>query len=406
VPQILQSDPLAAVLLLIALALYYFVGRVAVSVVPARWDRAIVRAIIFAFPVLATSIGALIARRPALAAQLPIAASVLALTVGLGSLLLFRPSRRADPSVDRPNRSWALVLPAIGMVAIAGAVGEVDGVTAGALAMFGAIAIAGWRSDRVDADEIDDADVPYDANTSEADIAKLRAQRLGAPPLLAPLAALIVIAAACGLTALGGIERLGVGVSLRAIAPSLFALSIVMPMVIDAMEHGVRQRPRKSWRAGVSAVALFALVNLTFVLPAVAMTHEHVLPNLVQKYAAPEESAKQNFTRFDNEPGDSAAPTTGPTTAPTTGPATAPSTTQSAPAERTFRDEASLNVPDPNLQIPQSVWRADILALAASALLLVPLAAGLFRPGWLEALALLMLYMLYLLLSTWFAIQL
>lgn len=392
-PQLFQSDPLAAVLMLIALALFYFVGRVAVSVIPARWDRAVVRATIFAFPVLAMALGALFVKRPALAAQLPLASSVLALTVGLGSLLLFRPSRRVDATVDRPNRSWALLLPAVGMIAIAGAEGQIDAVTTGALALFGLIALIGWRRDRSDHDD----DEPYDASVSEADLARLRVQRAGAPSYLVPLAILIVIGAACGLTALGGIERLVAGSSLRAIAPSLFALAIVMPMVIDAMEHRAHAGRVSSWRAGVSAVTLFALLNLCFVLPAVALTHEFVVPRVMQPADASNDAARANFTRFDEDEPD--APTTVPTTVPST--TTAPSTRDAAQ----IIARAGLQA-DPSLVIPQSVWRADVLALAAATLLLVPLAAGLYRPGWLEALALLMMYLIYLLLSTWYAIQL
>jgi hypothetical protein len=393
VPQLFQSDPLTAVLLLIALALFYFVGRVAISVVPVSWDTPLLRAVIFAFPVLAMSLGALYQQRLSLAAQLPIAASLLALTIGVGLMLLFRPARRADPSVDRPNRSWALLLPAIGMIAIAGAVGQVDAATAIALALFGLLAVLGWRSDRPDVEEAE----PYDANVTEATLAKLRAARAGSPGLLLPLAALVAIGAACGLTALSGVERLAAASSIQVMAPSIFAAAVVVPLLLESLGSAGPRRAL-SWRGGMSSMTLFALINLCFVLPAVAMTHEYVLPSLSPTYNRPEPPTR-NWSRFDDESDDES-----PASAPATAPGTQPATTPVRP-EVSVSTRLGLAGADPSLPLPQHVWRADVLALSAAALLLIPLAAGLYRPGWIEALALMLVYLLDALLSTWFMIQ-
>ncbi|MFT3789459.1 MAG: hypothetical protein QM770_25305 [Tepidisphaeraceae bacterium] len=378
------------VFLSVAALLMYFVGRVAIGVLPLRWRaRPLLRATVFAWPVIALSLMAVVDGRSSLAVHLPLASSVMALSIGLATLLMFGPRSSIAHESGRPSKSWALLLPAVAMIGIGSVAGSIDvGLTIGLL-LFGLLAIGGWRFEPLPLLPTDDPD-PY-VQPDPVQQRVRRADDRGTALLLLPMALLIAIGAACALAAMPGAEKL------MPQAPPLITLiilapAIVMPMVFEALPPA----PLVTWRGSISTLVLFAIINLCLALPIAALA-ERFAPKMPGLFGATASTVDRTTTRPTADLFDDASPTT----APTTGPSSRPTTGASHPPTVLFK---SFNA-EGDLMVPSHVWRADVLALSAACLLLIPMAAGIFRPGWLEALALTGLYFLYLLLSLGLIVQ-
>jgi hypothetical protein len=319
----------------------YGAGRLVMGVVPARADRPTLRALLGAAMVLAVAIVAVIMGRPAIGLHLPIACATAAMTIGVGSLIL----GRDQPSTAVGNPSWALLAPAIAITLFAGLSGRLDALPIAALVVFGAAAMLGWR------------EVPQIAVVGEP----AHVHR-GKPT---PLAIFLWI----GGIALAGLAGVLVMLGLPALeatgAPSdplavVFLLSpaIVVPIFFELLP------PCRTldWGGSISVLAKFALINLCFSLPIVALAQADadVLRGLIRTNAMA---------------------------------ATMPAS-QPAPAEVADTIDNATKLDFPNL--PAAPLRADLLVLAGAMLLIVPLAAGWQKAGGLEAAALVASYLLSL----------
>jgi hypothetical protein len=326
----------------------YGAGRLVMGVVPARADRPTLRALLGAAMVLAVAIVAVVMGRPAIALHLPIACAAAAMTIGIGSLILGR-DQPTTPSIG--NRSWALVAPAVAITLFAGLSGRFDAIPIAALILFGAVAMLAWR------------EVPEPVVAGEPS----QIHRGKPTPL-----AIVLWIGGIALAALAGVlVMLGLPALEATGAPSdplavvfLLAPAIVVPIFFELLP------PCRSlgWDGSVSVLAKFALINLCFSLPIVALAQADagLIRGLWQA-----NTVSMTAT-------------------------TAPATMSSQPTVTAVAasTDAATKLEFPNL--PAAPLRADLLVLTGAMLLIVPLAAGWQKAGGVEAAALVACYLLSL----------
>ncbi len=323
-----------------AALILYVVGRFTVGAVPAGMDRPVPRVLVALVPVFAISIIAVVMKRPILAMHLPIACAAAAMSFGLAAVLTGRP---ALPGAV-PNRSWALLVPAVAMLLIAALGGKLDFAVIIALLAYGWLAISTWQAD------------PLEIALPESETAVTPAS-----PQLAAAIWFVGLAAACvaGVLAMHGTDHLD-AVRTRS-SDSLVAVFLLSPAIVVPFFFELLPPCRSiGWRGSVSSLMIFTMACLCFVLPIVATfvaAAPRILPMVAVLYAAPD---------------------------------TQPAKLPAQPAD------TSILAALPSL--PAIAARADLLVLVGVSLLLIPVAAGWIKPGKLEALALLVCYLMNLLL--------
>jgi hypothetical protein len=320
----------------------YGAGRLVMGVVPVRADRPMLRALLGAALVLAVAIVSVIMGRPGIGLHLPIACAAAAMTFGIGSLILGR-THPPEPSAGNP--SWVLVAPAIAITLFAGLSGRFDALPIAALVAFGVAALFAWR------------EVPEVVVAGEAS----HVHRGGPTPLAIFLwiggVALAGLAGVLVMLGLPGLETAGIPSDPLAVV-FLLAPAIVVPIFFELLP------PCRSlgWDGSISVLAKFALINLCFCLPIVA---------LVQADTGVIRGLWQANTISNTA-----------------------TSTQPATAEVAASTDAATKIEFPSL--PAIPLRADLLVLAGAMLLIVPLAAGWQKPGGMEAAALIACYFLSL----------
>jgi hypothetical protein len=263
------------------------------------------------------------------------------MTFGIAAVM----TGREAPVDSTGNRAWALLIPAIAMLLIATLGGRLDLTVLIALVLYSFLALQAWREDPVEA--ILDPGPPI------------------APAVSIRTAALlwfVGIAAACvaGVLAVHGTEHLD-AIRTRPsdglVAVFLIAPAIVVPFFFEMLP------PCRSigWAGSMSSLLKFSLICLGGILPVTALAAA-LMPRI---------NATLNNVQM---------------TLASTQPATLPSGVVEVPVALVFPS------------VPSIASRADLLVLVGVSLLLVPVASGWLRPGKLEALALLVCYVLYLLL--------
>ncbi len=340
-PLLAISTPSTMLMLLGGAALIlYIAGRFAIGSMPAHMDRSGTRAVIAIVPVLAISIIAIIMDRVTIALHLPIACAAAALTFGLAAIITGRPMPHGAPT----NHAWSLLVPAVAMLLIASLGGRIDFTVLIALLMYGLLALTSWSEDPV-----------------EVEMGVENAATSPTSPQLAIGLWVLGLVAACvaGVLAMYGADHLDAVRSRSSdglVAVFLLAPAIVVPFFFEMLP------PCRSigWGGSVSSLLKFSLLCLCCVLPVAAITAG----------IAPRISSQYHFL--------TASAATQPTTVPTHVPATTDVITF------------------PSLPIIAS--RADILVLIGVSMLLIPMSAGWLKAGKIEALALLLCYVLYLLL--------
>lgn len=343
----------------------YFAGRFAMNVIPARVDRAAVRAWLAAMPVVLVSLMAIACDRPQVGLHLPIACAAAALTFGLGVVIAGRPA----PQNAEGSRSWPLVLPAVTMVSLIALAGAFGAAAIATLGAFGALALAGWRNDPP---RDDGADPPT----------RPRRDAYTAVGVWTAAAVASVVAGALAAVGLPALEALRQMPSDALATVFLLAPAIVVPMCFELLPPC---RPI-GWQASVSTVSKFALICLAVALPLAALAAA-ARPAIATYYGLT--GVKRIATAPTTAP---AAPPLFATSQPATGPATQPTT---APT----REAATLGpLTLRYVRLPAVPQRADLLVIAAAALLLLPMSLGHFRPGRLESAALIGCYLFYLVL--------
>ena len=320
----------------------YGAGRLVMGVVPARADRPTLRALLGAALVLAVAIVSIVMGRPGIGLHLPIACAAAAMTFGIGSLILGR-THPSDPSAGNP--SWALVAPAIAITLFAGLSGRFDAMPIAALIAFGVAAMFAWREAPEVIVEGEASHVHRDAPTPLVILFWIGGIAL------AGLAGVLVM------LGLPGLETSGIPSDPLAVV-FLLAPAIVVPIFFELLP------PCKTlgWDGSISVLAKFALINLCFCLPLVALVQADAgvirglwLANAISNTAT---------------------------------------ATQPATAEVVAATDAATTIEFPSL--PAIPLRSDLLVLAGAMLLIVPLAAGWQKPGGLEAAALIACYFLSL----------
>jgi hypothetical protein len=338
--------------------LLYLTGRVAVSCLPRRMDGPVARALLFMFPVSIASIGAVLINRPVLAIHLPIAVAVYCMTLGASVLMLFHPGVGKPEFAGR--RSWTLLLPAALMILIAGFAGSIDGLVAACLIVYGFFALMAWSNPPERAKQ-NQLLLEYEAGKAPP-----QTSASSSILMLLPIALLMVVAVVAALYVLPEADK-----QFRTQADSVLVMFILAPAIIVPKVFELLPPARvMSFNDSMSSLALTAMLCLCVVVPCAAGLK--LLAPPVVDYSGAGLSAQLN------------APPGNP---PTTRPASAPARPAVAPA----------NVESRVLRIPVDVWRIDALALVIACLLLVPIAAGLFRVGLTEAVGLLLLYAIYFL---------
>lgn len=240
---------------------------------------------------------------------------------------------RAMPADAPTNRSWALVVPAVAMLLIAALGGRLDLGVLGSLVAYGMLALGTWSADPVE------PTLEGSATTSVQLAAAL--WFVG-----------IVTACIAGVLAMHGTDHLD-AVRTRAsdslVAVFLLAPAIVLPFFFELLP------PCRSIGFGgsVSSLLKFALVCICFIVPLTAVCAQY-WPTLMPIVSALGTSATQ--------------------------PATQPAATIAV-------------LPS----LPVVATRADLLVLVGVSMLLIPLGSGWVKPGKLEALVLLVCYVMNLL---------
>lgn len=397
------SLPLAAIslpstrLLLLggAAAILYIVGRLLMSAIPRRIDGSSLRSMLGAITVLIVSCTAVIMQRPQVGLHLPIAAAAGAMSFGIASILIARGVPTNPQNVG--FRSWALVLPAVALVFVGGLGGRADFQFLAFLLAYGVIALSAWLPDRTlarpaAADEsqtvapgtfgetlVGTVQMPaMPVASPEPHATGARAAGSHAFALLVWLGS-VLLAGLAGVMAIYGMPALE---SLRHVPADalvtvfLLAPSIVVPIVFELLPPC---RPI-GWTASVSTLAKFALMCLCLVLPVVVLVTADV--QVIRDWLN-----LRDATALAANP--AANPATVPAGSPTTLPTVANPSASSQPIDLSL---PRLTFPS----LPQLALSTDLLVLAASSLLVLPIAGGWLRPGKLEAAALFLCYVVNL----------
>ena len=363
-----------------ALLTLYVVGRLTMGAIPRRIDSSTLRAMLGLFSVLVVGIVAVLMNRPNVALHLPISAAGAALTLGVGAVILGRGVPAAN--VFSGSRSWIFALPAVALVVIAAVSGRLDPVALLVLVAYGTAALLAWLPDRLAPFAIGR---PVSASASETReavnaqpikpdaAAEARAgSRTFAGVVWLGCVALTALAGVMAMLGLPALEAIRRGPADAVAVMFFLAPAIVVPMIFELLPPC---RPT-GWIASISTLVKFAVMCLCIALPAIALIGADV--DLIRGWR---ETLAQSIPAA-TQPA-AGLPSAATTPSATTDPAT------TAPADATFAFSwPELTFPN----VPYIAITTDVLALAAGALMLLPIAAGWLRPGKLEAMALFLCY--------------